>query len=99
MTCPSCATLEQAAPASAVIVGGGYIGLEMATALTVRRLAVAQMEQLSEVLPTVDPALGALVDAELAAHGVEALAGTIVQAISPASPGGAGRLEVQATGV
>ena len=31
-------TLEQAAPASAVIVGAGYIGLEMADALTVRGL-------------------------------------------------------------
>ena len=54
------ATLEQAAPASAVIVGAGYIGLEMADALTVRGLAVTQMEQLPEVLPTVDPQLGAL---------------------------------------
>ena len=49
------ATLEQAAPASAVIVGAGYIGLEMADALTVRGLQVTQMEQLPEVLPTVDP--------------------------------------------
>ena len=60
-------TLEQAAPASAVIVGAGYIGLEMADALTVRGLRVTQMEQLPEVLPTVDPELGALVHAELAA--------------------------------
>src|SRR5580693_2499077 len=67
------ATLEQAAPATAVIVGGGYIGLEMADALTVRGLAVTQMEQLPEVLPTVDPELGALVHAELAAHGVQVL--------------------------
>ncbi len=91
------ATLEQAAPASAVIVGAGYIGLEMADALTVRGLAVTQMEQLPEVLPTVDPELGALVHAELAAHGVEVLTGTTVQAIGKASPGGPGRLEVQAT--
>ncbi|HYA51376.1 MAG TPA: FAD-dependent oxidoreductase, partial [Streptosporangiaceae bacterium] len=63
-------TLETAAPASAVIVGGGYIGLEMADALTVRGLQVTQMEQLGEVLPTVDPQLGARVHAELAAHGV-----------------------------
>ena len=91
------ATLEQAAPASAVIVGAGYIGLEMADALTVRRLAVTQMEQLPEVLPTVDPELGALVHDELAAHGVEVLTGTTVRAISKASPGGPGRLEVQAT--
>ena len=91
------ATLEQAAPASAVIVGAGYIGLEMADALTVRGLAVTQMEQLPEVLPTVDPQLGALLNAELAGHGVEVLTGTTVQAISKAPPGGAGRLHVQAT--
>jgi len=90
------ATLEQAAPASAVIVGGGYVGLEMADALTVRGLAVLQMEQLPEVLPTVDPELGALVHAELAGHGVEVLTSTTVQAISKALPGQAGRLHVQA---
>ena len=89
-------TLEQAAPASAVIVGAGYIGLEMADALTVRGLAVTQMEQLSEVLPTVDPELGALVHAELAAHGVVVLTGTTGEAISKAPPGGSGRLHVQA---
>ena len=89
-------TLEQAAPASAVIVGAGYIGLEMADALTVRGLAVTQMEQLAEVLPTVDPQLGALVHAELAGHGVEVLTGTTVRAVSKAPPGQAGRLAVQA---
>src|SRR5580658_9964211 len=78
------ATLEQAAPASAVIVGGGYIGLEMADALTVRGLRVTQLEQLPEVLPTIDPALGVLVAAELAAHGVEVLAGTTVRQVSRA---------------
>jgi len=90
-------TLETAASASAVIVGAGYIGLEMADALTVRGLQVTQMEQLPEVLPTVDPQLGAHVHAELAAHGVEVLAGTAVQSITRAATGQAGRLEVQAT--
>jgi NADPH-dependent 2,4-dienoyl-CoA reductase/sulfur reductase-like enzyme len=90
-------TLEQAAPASAVIVGAGYIGLEMADALTVRGLRVAQMEQLPEVLPTVDPELGTLVHGELAARGVEVLTGTTVQAIGKTRPGQAGRLEVRAT--
>jgi NADPH-dependent 2,4-dienoyl-CoA reductase/sulfur reductase-like enzyme len=89
-------TLEQAAPASAVIVGAGYIGLEMADALTVRGMRATQMEQLGEVLPTVDPQLGALVHAELAGHGVEVLTGTTVQAINTAPPGGSGRLQVQA---
>ena len=58
-------TLEERSPASALIVGAGYIGLEMAEALTARGLSVTQMEQLPEVLPTVDPELGALVHAEL----------------------------------
>jgi NADPH-dependent 2,4-dienoyl-CoA reductase/sulfur reductase-like enzyme len=89
-------TLEQAAPASAVIVGAGYIGLEMADALTVRGLAVTQIEQLPEVLPTVDPELGALVHAELASHGVQVLTGTTVQAVTRAAPGQTGHLEVQA---
>jgi NADPH-dependent 2,4-dienoyl-CoA reductase/sulfur reductase-like enzyme len=89
-------TLEEAAPASAVIVGAGYIGLEMADALTVRGLAVTQMEQLPEVLPTVDTALGALVHTELASHGVEVLTGTTVQAVTRAQAGQPGRLTVAA---
>ena len=90
-------TLEQSAPASAVIIGAGYIGLEMAEALTARGLSVTQMEQLGEVLPTVDPDLGALVHAELAAHGVEVLTGTTVRQLSRASSGQAARLSVDAT--
>ncbi len=50
-------TLEDARPSSAVIVGAGYIGLEMAEGLTARGLKVTQMERLDEVLPTVDPEL------------------------------------------
>src|SRR5262252_5190679 len=90
-------TLETDAPASAVIVGAGYIGLEMADALSVRVLQVTQMEQLEEVLPTVDPQLGARVHAELTAHGVEVMPRTTVQAISRAEAGRPGRLHVHAT--
>ena len=59
----------------------------MADALTRRGLPVTQMEQLPEVLPTVDPGLGALVRAELTAHGVEVLTGTTAQAISTSRGG------------
>jgi NADPH-dependent 2,4-dienoyl-CoA reductase/sulfur reductase-like enzyme len=90
-------TLEHAAPATAVIVGAGYIGLEMADALATRGLSVIQMEQLPEVLPTVDPALGQLVHAQLAEHGVEVLTGTTVRQISRANRDEAGRLHVEAT--
>src|ERR1022692_2951792 len=88
-------TIEHSRPATAVIVGAGYIGLEMADALVTRGLSVIQMEQLPEVLPTVDPALGALVHAELAARGVDVLTGTAVRQVSRA-PGAAARLRVDA---
>jgi NADPH-dependent 2,4-dienoyl-CoA reductase/sulfur reductase-like enzyme len=89
-------TLTESAPASAVIVGAGYIGLEMADALNTRGLAVTQIEQLPEVLPTVSTSLGALVRGELEARGVEVLTGTAVKAIGRAAPGAAGPLTVEA---
>jgi NADPH-dependent 2,4-dienoyl-CoA reductase/sulfur reductase-like enzyme len=89
-------TLQETVPASAVIVGAGYIGLEMADALTVRGLHVTQIEQLPEVLPAVDAELGALVHDGLADHGVEVLTGTTVRQISRAPEGAAGRLHVTA---
>ena len=89
-------TLEEASPASAVIVGAGYIGLEMADALTTRGLQVIQMEQLPEVLPTVDPALGRLVHEQLATRGVEVLTSTTVRQITRAAAGDGGRLRVDA---
>src|SRR5665647_1556178 len=70
--------------ATAVVVGAGYIGLEMAEALTVRGCAVTQIEALPEVLPTLDPELGELVRAELEAHGVEVLTATTVSSITRA---------------
>ena len=88
-------TLEETAPATAVIVGAGYIGLEMADALTIRGLQVIQMEQLPEVLPTVDPALGWHVHEQLATRGVEVLAGTTVRQITRAITGEGGRLRVR----
>jgi NADPH-dependent 2,4-dienoyl-CoA reductase/sulfur reductase-like enzyme len=62
-------TLTEQGPASAVIVGAGYVGLEMAEALVTRGLQVTQMEQLPEVLPTVDPELAASAGATLGPKG------------------------------
>ncbi len=90
-------TLEERAPASALIVGAGYIGLEMAEALVARQLTVTQLEQLPEVLPTVDPDLGAHVHAQLVEHGVEVLTGTKVRSVARAPGGDSGRLVVKAT--
>lgn len=79
-------SLTNANARTAVIIGGGYLGLEMAEALSVRGLAVTQVEQLPEVLPTVDPELGRLVASELRAHGVDVVIETAVRRISRIDP-------------
>jgi NADPH-dependent 2,4-dienoyl-CoA reductase/sulfur reductase-like enzyme len=89
-------TLEETGTGSAVIVGAGYVGLEMAEALSERGLAVTQLERLPEVLPTVDVGLGALVRAQLEGHGVTVHAGTDVKSIARADPGAPERLQVDA---
>jgi NADPH-dependent 2,4-dienoyl-CoA reductase/sulfur reductase-like enzyme len=68
--------------ASAVVVGAGYIGLEMAEALTRRGLEVTVVEYLPSALTTLDPPLGDLVAAELGRHDVTVATGIAVQAIS-----------------
>lgn len=74
-------TLEERNPTRAVIVGAGYIGIEMAEALTARGIAVTQIEQLEEVLPTVDPELGTLVHAQLTSQGVDVRTDTAVRRV------------------
>ncbi len=91
-------SLEQRHVERAVIVGAGYIGLEMAEALIMRGLSVTQLEQLPEVLPTVDPELGALVHAELERHDVNVSCSTRVEEISTAPAGSRARLEIRASG-
>lgn len=66
---------------SALIVGAGYIGLEMAEALRARGLDVTVVERLPEVLPTVDADLGQQVRAELTEHEVAVHVGTTVRAL------------------
>jgi NADPH-dependent 2,4-dienoyl-CoA reductase/sulfur reductase-like enzyme len=88
-------TLTGRGARSAVIIGAGYLGLEMAEALVVRGLEVTQVEQLPEVLPTVDAELGFAIAAELRGHGVNVVTGTAVQRITRADPGQGARLRVE----
>jgi NADPH-dependent 2,4-dienoyl-CoA reductase/sulfur reductase-like enzyme len=80
---------------TAVIIGAGYLGLEMADALTIRGLEVTQVEQLPQVLPTVDPDLGGLVAAELRAHGVDVVTETVVRRIARTDDEPTSRLRVE----
>ncbi|HEV8065633.1 MAG TPA: FAD-dependent oxidoreductase [Acidimicrobiales bacterium] len=91
-------TLDERRPETALIVGAGYVGLEMADGLTLRGLRVSQVEMLPEVLPTVDPELGSLVRAELDNNGVDVTTATKIGRIAGAESGGAGRLRVEGVG-
>jgi NADPH-dependent 2,4-dienoyl-CoA reductase/sulfur reductase-like enzyme len=76
------ADIARRQPCTALIVGAGYISVEMAEALTARGIQVTQVDQLPEVLPTVDADLGALVRGELVRNGVTVSTTTQVSRIS-----------------
>jgi NADPH-dependent 2,4-dienoyl-CoA reductase/sulfur reductase-like enzyme len=66
----------------AVIIGGGYLGLEMAEALTTRGLHVSVLEQLPQLLArTLDPELATHVEAELHRHGVDVQTATTARTV------------------
>ena len=62
---------------SAVVIGGGYIGLEMAEALTRQGLKVTVIEQKSQVLPYIDSDMAALVESEMTGRGVALKTSTV----------------------
>lgn len=87
--------LTEREPQTAVLVGAGYIGLEMADALTQRGIVVTLLSRTATVLPTVDPALGGLVGDELRRHGVRVLAGlSAVRIEQPSANSASSRLLV-----
>jgi len=55
----------------AVVVGGGFIGLEMAENLIHRGLEVTVVEMLDQVMPPLDPEIARLVERHLEKHGVK----------------------------
>jgi NADPH-dependent 2,4-dienoyl-CoA reductase/sulfur reductase-like enzyme len=74
--------MEEKHPRKALIIGGGYIGLEMADALVRKGIAVTLAESAPEVLTTLDPELGARIRAELRTKGVRVITGQSVQRVS-----------------
>ena len=74
--------LTEQQPQSAVIIGAGYIGMEMADALVYRGLKVHVVEYLDSVLTTVDPEFGRFVQAELERNRVVVNTGIAVEKIA-----------------
>jgi NADPH-dependent 2,4-dienoyl-CoA reductase/sulfur reductase-like enzyme/rhodanese-related sulfurtransferase len=54
----------------AVVVGGGFIGLEMTENLIHRGLEVTLVERLNQVMPPLDPEMARLVERYMVRHGV-----------------------------
>lgn len=69
-------------PMKAVIVGGGYIGMEMCESLRKRGLDVTVIEKADRVLGTMDMDITAIVEEEVAAEGVKLLKETAVRGFS-----------------
>jgi len=64
------AWIEERQAKRAVVVGGGFIGLEMAENLVHRGLDVTVVEMLNQVMPPLDPEIARVVENHLEAHGV-----------------------------
>lgn len=73
--------LDEKQPTSAVVVGGGYIGMEMADAFRHRGMKVTIVEYADTVLTTFDPDLGIKIEEHLRTNGVEVRTRTPVSAI------------------
>ncbi|MBK9180316.1 MAG: FAD-dependent oxidoreductase [Acidimicrobiales bacterium] len=77
------ARIEAADIRRVVVVGGGYIGLEMAEAFVRRGAAVTVVEAAPEVMRTLDPEMGALVTRAMRALGIEVRLDEAVQGFEP----------------
>ena len=65
------AAIDDGKPKNAVVVGGGYIGLEMAEAFVVRGMNVTLVEAGPQPMGTLDPDMGELVSDAMRKMGIE----------------------------
>ena len=85
------------APRRAVVIGGGYIGVEMAEAMVRRGLTVTLLEKAPQPMgKAVDPDVGALIAEAIRGQGIEVITGTGVEGID--AVGGRVRAVVTADG-
>ena len=74
------AFINQKQPKEAVVIGAGFIGLEMAESLVTRGIKVTLVEKVPQVLPPLDEEMAAFVQRELTKNGVRVLTGTAAAA-------------------
>ncbi|MEZ4601915.1 MAG: NAD(P)/FAD-dependent oxidoreductase [Desulfobacterales bacterium] len=74
--------VDAANPQSAVIVGGGFIGLEMAENLAIRGVKTTIVEKLEQVMPLLDFEMASFMSAHLKEKGVDCVLGDGIQSFS-----------------
>ncbi|MGW8552880.1 FAD-dependent oxidoreductase [Streptomyces tubercidicus] len=74
-------TLDASSGRRAVVVGAGYIGVEMAEALIRRGYTVTVLEQSAQPMSTLDPDMGTLVHEAMCDMGIETVCGTTVTGV------------------
>ncbi|MBI3670798.1 MAG: FAD-dependent oxidoreductase [Acidobacteria bacterium] len=79
--------IEEKEPRRAVIIGSGYIGLEVADALKHRGLEVTMLERSGNVLEEIEPEIGARVEAVLVQHGVHLIKSAAASSITADAQG------------
>ena len=72
-------------PASALVIGGGFIGVEIAENLVHRKIPTALVEATDQVLMPLDPELATLVAQEMRSQNVDLRLGASVVKITPDS--------------
>jgi NADPH-dependent 2,4-dienoyl-CoA reductase/sulfur reductase-like enzyme/rhodanese-related sulfurtransferase len=82
------AWIDKHAAKRAVIVGGGFIGLEMAENLRHRGLDVTIVEKLDQLMPPLDPEMAVPVRLHCEAHGVTVRLGDGLASLTAAANGG-----------
>src|ERR1700694_326804 len=74
---------QSASVSQVVVVGGGYIGLELAEAFRRRGCRVTGIERGDEGMPSLDPDIGSLVGGAMQEMGIDVLCGQAVTAFEP----------------
>jgi NADPH-dependent 2,4-dienoyl-CoA reductase/sulfur reductase-like enzyme/rhodanese-related sulfurtransferase len=75
--------IDEKKPSTAVVVGGGFIGLEMAEAFHARNLKTSIIEMADHVMPVMDKEFGVLVKQKLNQFGITVEVGVGVKGILP----------------
>ncbi|MBD0738921.1 FAD-dependent oxidoreductase [Streptomyces sp. CBMA29] len=81
------ATLDGVGVRRAVVVGGGYIGVEMAEALLKHGLDVTLVDRSEQPMSTLDPDMGRLVRDAMEGLGVRVVSGAAVRAVLTGADG------------